>query len=98
MPGYVVASYPITDPEGYEPYVPASGPTVAAAGGEILVADFESAAIESEPGHVTVVLRFDSKDAATAWYNSPEYTAARPLRADNSEGTLVIADGFEPPA
>ncbi len=47
---------------------------------------------------MTVVLRFDSKDAATAWYNSPEYTAARPLRADNSEGTLVIADGFEPPA
>lgn len=42
---------------------------------------------------VTVVLRFATKDAALAWYESPEYQAIRHLRTDNAEGIGVIAEG-----
>jgi len=40
-----------------------------------------------------VVLRFATKAAAKAWYESPEYRAIRHLRTDNTEGIGVIAEG-----
>jgi uncharacterized protein (DUF1330 family) len=39
------------------------------------------------------VLRFATKAAATAWYQSPEYQAIKHLRTDNTEGIAVIAEG-----
>jgi uncharacterized protein (DUF1330 family) len=39
------------------------------------------------------VLRFATKAAAQAWYESPEYRAIRHLRTDNTEGVGVIAEG-----
>ena len=38
MAGYLIANYNITNPEGYEKYIAAVIPTIAARGGEILVA------------------------------------------------------------
>ncbi len=96
MPAYVVANYAVTDPEGIEPYVPAAGPILADAGGEVLVADVETDVREGDAGHVTVVVRFDSKEAAEAWYTSNEYEAIKPLRTDHSTGVLVLADGYVP--
>lgn len=98
MTAYFFASYRITDPAGYEPYVPAVIPPLIAAGCEILVADYASHVMEGAPSDVTVVLKFVSKVAATDWYNSPEYQAIKHLRTDNSEGTLVIVDQWMPPA
>ena len=97
MTAYFVASFRITDPVGYEPYVPAVVPTLLAHGCEILVADYGSQVIEGEPNSVTVVLKFASKAAAMGWYNSPEYQAIKHLRTDNSEGNAVLADQFVPP-
>jgi len=49
--------------------------------------------LEGSAGQVTVVLRFATKAAAQAWYDSPEYRAIRHLRTDNTEGTGAIAEG-----
>lgn len=98
MTAYFVASYRITDPAGYEPYVPAVIPTLLAHGCEPLVADYASQVIEGEPGDVTIVLKFASKEAAMAWYNSPEYQAIKHYRTDNSEGTSVLVDQWVPAA
>ncbi len=97
MPAYVVANYKVTNPEAFEPYVPAVVPVITGAGGEIVVADFESDPVEGNPGHVTVVLKFESKDAINAWYTSDEYEAVKGLRTDNSEGQVTVVDGFVPP-
>jgi uncharacterized protein (DUF1330 family) len=97
MTAYFIASYRITDPTGYEPYVPAVIPTLMAAGCEILVADYASHPVEGTPPDVTVVLKFASKAAATTWYDSPEYQAIKHLRTDNSEGTAVVVDQWSPP-
>jgi len=43
------------------------------------------------PGAV-VLMEFPNRDAATAWYNSPEYTAIRPLRINNAISDLVLID------
>jgi uncharacterized protein (DUF1330 family) len=98
MPAYVVGNYAVTNPEAFEPYVPAVLPTIAAGGGEVVVADFESDSVEGSPGHVTVVLKFESKEAINAWYTSEEYEAVKGLRTDNSEGNFTVAEGFVPPA
>ena len=92
MTAYFIASYRITDPAGYGSYVPAVMPTLLAADCEVLAADYASQAIEGSPGEVTVILKFASKDAALAWYNSPEYQAIKHLRTDHSEGTAVLVE------
>ena len=97
MTAYFIASYRITDPAGYGLYVPAVMPTLLAADCEVLAADYASQVIEGEPGEVTVILKFASKAAATAWYDSPEYQAIKHHRIDNSEGTAVLVDQWSPP-
>lgn len=93
MPGYMVFNYRVTDKDAYQPYLQQVAATLGAHGAEILAADFESEGIEGDPGHVTVVLRFASKEAARAWYDSPEYREIVGLRLDNSEGIATLSNG-----
>lgn len=97
MAGYLIANYSITNPEGYQSYIAAVGPTILAHQGEVLVAGEGSEAVEGEPGAVTVVLKFPTKEALRAWYDSPEYQEIIHLRTDNTEGALVFADEFVMP-
>ena len=97
MTAYFIASYRITDPGGYEPYVPAVIPILQATGCEVLAADYASQAIEGAPAEVTVILRFASKAAAMAWYDSPEYAAIKHHRIDNSDGIAMLVDQWSPP-
>jgi uncharacterized protein (DUF1330 family) len=98
MSAYMIFSYTITDPDAYQAYPVAAMPTMGAHGVEVLVADYASEAEEGSPGEVTVVLRFDSKEAARGWYQSDGYQAAKPLRTAATEGNVIICDGFVMPA
>jgi uncharacterized protein (DUF1330 family) len=42
-----------------------------------------------------VVIEFPSRAAAEAWYHGPEYQAILPHRLANSEGHIVLVDGFD---
>lgn len=95
MAAYLIANYRITNPDGYAAYPPAVAETLAPHGAEPLVVDFDSEAVEGEPHPVTVVLKFESKAAALAWYNSSDYQEIVALRADNTEGTVLIAEADE---
>ena len=97
MAGYLIANHNVTNPDGYQAYLAAVGPTIQAHGGEILVAGPGSEAVEGDPGPITVVLKFPSKDALRGWYDSPEYQEIIHHRTDNTEGSLVFADGFVMP-
>jgi uncharacterized protein (DUF1330 family) len=93
MAGYFVANYKITNQAQYKEYLAAVGPSLTAHGAERVIVDRDSELLEGSAGEVTVVLRFPSKAAAKAWYDSPEYQAVRHLRTDSSEGVGVIAEG-----
>jgi len=93
MAGYFVANYTITNRAEYKEYLAAVGPTLQAHGAENIVVDRDSELLEGSAGQVTVVLRFATKAAAEAWYESPEYLAIRHLRTDNTDGIGVIAEG-----
>jgi len=98
MSAYLIFNYTIDDQEAYKAYPPAAMPSMGAYNAEVVVADYGSEPKEGFPGHVTVVLRFDSKDAAMKWYESPEYQAALPLRAGSTSGMAVLCDGFVMPS
>jgi uncharacterized protein (DUF1330 family) len=93
MAGYFVANYTITNQAEYQEYLASVGPSLQAHGAESVALDRDSDLLEGSAGKVTVVLRFASKEAALAWYESPEYRAVRHLRTDNTEGVAAIAEG-----
>ena len=93
MAGYFVANYTITNQADYQQYLAAVGPILQAHGAEAVVVDRDSMLLEGSAGEVTVVLKFATKAAAQAWYESPEYQAILHLRTDSSQGAAVIAQG-----
>ena len=97
MPGYVVANYTIHDPEAFEKYPPAVGPTLEQYGGRLLAADRSVRPVEGSPQPVIVVIEFESVEAAQRWYDSPENTAVKGLRTSTTEGWLAVADAFVMP-
>lgn len=97
MAAFVIANIQVTNAEGFAEYPSLAIRTLAAHEGEILVGDFESEIIEGTANHLTVVIRFASKDAAREWYGSANYQAIMSRRTENSEGFLLICDEFVMP-
>ena len=93
MAGYFIANYTITNPDRYQDYRAAAGPAPTAHRAGRTVIDRGCDLLEGPAGQVTVVLRFATKAAATAWYQSPEYRAIKHLRTDSTEGIAVITEG-----
>ena len=93
MPAYLIANYTITNPDAYAEYPPAVAPTLEPFGGELVIADFASEAIEGSPAPVSIVVKFPDKQSAKDWYHSDAYQAVIGLRTDNTEGFLVFVDG-----
>lgn len=97
MSAYIIVSYDIVDPEGYEGYVPGVVPLLAKHGAEVLVAEYDARALEGDKRSAYVVLRFESEEAALAWYNDPAYEPVKKIRLGSSDnGNLVLAKQFVP--
>jgi uncharacterized protein (DUF1330 family) len=91
--GYVILTEDIKDPEGMKAYGKAAG---AAMGGvKVLAVETKPQVLEGNwHGHQTVVLEFESVEAAQAWYDSDAYRAARELRQAAADTNAVILSGF----
>lgn len=99
MSVYIIASYDITDPKGYEGYVPGVVPLLQKHGAEVLVADYEAEALEGHAHGVNVVLRFPSEEAARKWYNDPDYGPVKQIRLNSTQnGSAVLAKEFMAPS
>ncbi len=96
--GYVIFTEDIRDEAGLGVYAQQAIPTVMQAGGRVIVADDAPELIEgSWHGKRTVVLEFDSVEAARNWYRSPEYQGLVGLRHAAAPSNAVIVVGFEMP-
>ncbi len=93
---YFIASYDINDPHRYEQdYVPGVMRTLAAAGGEVIVASGSASTIEGAPPGQTVVLGFPSEQAFRGWYDGRDYAPFLQVRlATTTNGTAVLATEF----
>jgi uncharacterized protein (DUF1330 family) len=93
--GYVIVTEDIHDPDGMLEYQKASTPSIIEFGGRPVVVDDDLQVLEgSWHGSRTVVVEFDSVEQARAWYESPSYQAALPLRLAAADCTAVLAKGF----
>lgn len=96
--GYVIVTEAVTDRAGMAAYTRAAAPSIAQSGAKVLVADPRPEILEGEwHGDQTVVLEFESVEAARAWYTSAGYAAAKPLRQAAATSNAVILAGFEMP-
>jgi uncharacterized protein (DUF1330 family) len=93
--GYVILTESIHDQAGMQDYAIASYPSLQEHGAKILVVEPEVEVLEGEwHGNRTVVVEFDSVEAAREWYRSAAYQAALPLRLAASQCNVVITGGF----
>lgn len=96
--GYVIVTEAIADEAGIAAYERAAAPTMIAAGARILAVDAAPTALEGAwHGTRTVLVEFDSVEAAQAWYHSEEYAKAKPLRLAAAECRAVLLTGFQMP-
>jgi uncharacterized protein (DUF1330 family) len=96
--GYAIFTEDITDPAAMGAYARAAMPTVLASGGVPIVASNADEVVEGDwHGNNTVVIEFESVEAAKAWYNSPEYQAIIGQRHAAAHSNAAIFGGFEMP-
>lgn len=80
---YWVATYrTISNPDALAAYGALAGPAIVAAGGRILARGMPSATLDGGVMGRTVLVEYDSVDAALAAYNSPSYQEALKLLGD----------------
>jgi len=95
MAAYFIAQYVVEDPELYAEYQQGAGPTIPAAGGELVVFDTAAEIVEgTPPGLQTVILKFEDVAAAKAWYASADYQAVVGKRLEATRGFAVISQSM----
>lgn len=91
--GYIIARVTVTDPDAFAAYVAATNPVVEQYGGRPLVRGGAVAALEGESRGRNTVIEFDSFEGAQAYFNSPEYQAAKALRAGAALIDIIAVEG-----
>jgi uncharacterized protein (DUF1330 family) len=94
MAAYIVVNATITDQALLDDYVASAGSTLGAHPVKPVVVTNEATVLEGEAGERVVVLEFPTRDAAMAWYQSPEYQAIIHKRLNSTKGFLVLVDSF----
>ena len=93
MSAFVIYQGDVSDEVTYEEYKALASKTVEDHGGTYLVRGGSWTSLEGPtPPARTVVIRFDSVEAATQWYQSSDYGKARPIRQAASDGSLYIVE------
>ena len=92
MAAYFIAQYVVNDPGLYREYQGGAGPTIQKYKGELVAFDVAAETIEGEPpGPQTVIIKFESTEAAKAWYESEEYQAVVGKRLAATNGFAIIS-------
>ncbi len=99
MPAYVLVEITVTDPTTYERYKRLAEASVAAHGGRYLVRGGRVEPLEGKRSLPRlVILEFPSMEQARTWWASPEYAAAKPVRAASATTEMILLDGYAPAA
>jgi len=98
-PAYLIANIEeVTDKAMLAQYGAAVPKTEAAFGGLVIVRGSRPVALDSspQPKGTFVVIQFPSMQALRGWWNSPEYSALRPLREKSTVGRVFAVEGMPP--
>jgi uncharacterized protein (DUF1330 family) len=91
---YILANVTVTNPTQYEDYRKFSSLAMQAHGAEVCIRGGAVQVLEGDwtPERV-VLLKFPSKEAAQAFYDSPEYGRARQAREGAAVMRMVLIEG-----
>ena len=93
---YWIAAYrSVKDPDALAAYAKLAGPAIWNAGGRNIVRGMPAKVLEDGLRERTVVIEFDSVDAALAAYESAAYKEARKLLGDTVERDIRIVEAGE---
>lgn len=95
--GYWIAHVDVTDPQAYERYRDANAAPLAAFGGRFLARGGASQAPEGTSRSRHAIIEFATYQAALDCYASPDYQEVKALRAQASDGNLIIVEGYDGP-
>lgn len=95
MTFYLVAHVEIRDPETYALYGVGFMPALQQYGGQLLAVSDAPEVLEGETAcGRRVIVAFDNRDAAMAWWNSPEYRAIVVHRHAASVALILGMEGL----
>ncbi|SDZ39996.1 Uncharacterized conserved protein, DUF1330 family [Jannaschia faecimaris] len=91
MTAFFVSRIKVNDPTKMQEYAAATGPTIAAHGGKLVLRGASSATLIGDEAkqHMTSVVQFPDLDALNAWFNSPDYQQHARLRDEAGEMQFV---------
>lgn len=96
MAAYVINEIVVSEPERFQTYADQVPAILAKYGGAYVIRGGAPERVDGpEPPHKLVVLRFESREAARAWRNSPEYLAILQIREATSTSRVYIVDAYE---
>ena len=90
--GYWNVAGSITNPAGMGAYISAAEPYLAKCGARFLCRDLNTDVREGNPGHLTVIIEFESFPAAQAAYEAAEYQEILKLRQSHCNVSLSIIE------
>ncbi|TWT04072.1 DUF1330 domain-containing protein [Reyranella sp. CPCC 100927] len=91
---YVLVQVDVVNPDAFEAYRLKAPDTIRQYGGEYIVRGGAHEKLEGDdPLSRLVVIRFPDKQAANAWYTSPEYRDLLALRKTCARANLVVVEG-----
>ncbi|HTR59893.1 MAG TPA: DUF1330 domain-containing protein [Casimicrobiaceae bacterium] len=94
MAAYMLVDCSVTDPAKYEEYKRLAQTAIAQHGGRYLARGGETVVLEGswQPNRV-VIVEFPDLQRARAFYDSPEYRAAREARTDAATMNMIAVAG-----
>jgi uncharacterized protein (DUF1330 family) len=92
---YWVATYrSISNPDALAAYAKLAGPAIAAGGGRMLARGLPAQVYEAGLQQRTVLIEFDSVEAARAAHDSPAYQEALAALAGGADRDIRIVEGL----
>jgi uncharacterized protein (DUF1330 family) len=95
MPAYMIADMDVSDPARYEAYKRLAPPAIEKYGGRYLARGGKTERLEGDwlPKRF-VIVEFESIDKVKAFFDSPEYRAAREARAGAGIFRTIAIEGL----
>jgi uncharacterized protein (DUF1330 family) len=96
MSAYVIVHATIKDPAKMKEYGALAGPSIKAAGGEVITSGAVVDVLTGSHDHQrAIVLRFADAQAARDWYASDAYQAATVIREQAMDAVFILSE--DPP-
>jgi len=92
-PAYIVAEVDVNNPDQFKTYAAGVPATMEKYNGHYLARGGKTESLEGDAPKRVIISEYKSMADAKKWYDSPEYSAIRPIRQHSAKSRLFIVEG-----